>query len=87
MASCVSGERAILPASRLTHLQRLEAEALHILREVVAECERPVTLYFDRQGQLGPAAPGTQSVLPCAAALSLSAHRYDVEVPGNDRVP
>ncbi|MDG5487013.1 sulfate adenylyltransferase subunit CysD [Sphingomonas sp. BGYR3] len=29
----------------LTHLQRLEAEAIHILREVVAEAERPVMLY------------------------------------------
>jgi sulfate adenylyltransferase subunit 2 len=29
----------------LTHLQRLEAESLHILREVVAECDRPVMLY------------------------------------------
>jgi sulfate adenylyltransferase subunit 2 len=29
----------------LTHLQRLEAESLFILREVVAECERPVMLY------------------------------------------
>jgi sulfate adenylyltransferase subunit 2 len=31
--------------SLLTHLQRLEAESIHILREVVAECERPVMLY------------------------------------------
>jgi sulfate adenylyltransferase subunit 2 len=30
---------------RLTHLERLEAESIHILREVVAECERPVMLY------------------------------------------
>jgi sulfate adenylyltransferase subunit 2 len=29
----------------LTHLQRLEAESLHILREVVAECRKPVMLY------------------------------------------
>jgi sulfate adenylyltransferase subunit 2 len=29
----------------LTHLQRLEAEAIHILREGVAESERPVMLY------------------------------------------
>ena len=29
----------------LTHLQRLEAEAIHIMREVVAECEKPVMLY------------------------------------------
>jgi sulfate adenylyltransferase subunit 2 len=28
----------------LTHLQRLEAESIHILREVVAEAERPVML-------------------------------------------
>jgi sulfate adenylyltransferase subunit 2 len=29
----------------LTHLQRLESEAIHILREVVAEAENPVMLY------------------------------------------
>jgi sulfate adenylyltransferase subunit 2 len=31
--------------SGLTHLDRLEAESIHILREVVAEVERPVMLY------------------------------------------
>ena len=30
---------------KLTHLERLEAEAIHIMREVVAEAERPVFLY------------------------------------------
>src|SRR5713226_4803988 len=30
---------------RLDYLQRLEAESIHILREVVAECEKPVMLY------------------------------------------
>lgn len=29
----------------LTHLQRLESEAIHIMREVVAEVEKPVMLY------------------------------------------
>jgi sulfate adenylyltransferase subunit 2 len=29
----------------LTHLQRLEAESIHILRETVAESDRPVMLY------------------------------------------
>lgn len=29
----------------LTHLQRLEAESIHIMREVVAETENPVMLY------------------------------------------
>jgi sulfate adenylyltransferase subunit 2 len=31
--------------SRLTNLQRLEAESIHILREAVAESENPVLLY------------------------------------------
>ncbi|RYH04944.1 MAG: sulfate adenylyltransferase subunit CysD [Alphaproteobacteria bacterium] len=35
---------AITPET-LTHLQRLEAESIHIMREVVAEAERPVMLY------------------------------------------
>jgi sulfate adenylyltransferase subunit 2 len=29
----------------LTHLERLEAESLHIMREIVAECDNPVMLY------------------------------------------
>ena len=38
-------ELATEPLTALTHLQRLEAESIHILREVVAEAERPVMLY------------------------------------------
>ena len=33
------------PELRLTHLRQLEAEAVHIMREVVAQLERPVMLY------------------------------------------
>ncbi len=33
------------PLTPLTHLQGLEAQSIHILREVVAEAERPVMLY------------------------------------------
>lgn len=29
----------------ITHLRQLEAESIHIIREVVAECENPVMLY------------------------------------------
>ena len=38
-------DSAIASPPPLTHLQRLEAESIHILREVVAEAERPVMLY------------------------------------------
>tara|TARA_R110002124_G_scaffold190339_3_gene357607 strand:+ start:2498 stop:3439 length:942 start_codon:yes stop_codon:yes gene_type:complete len=37
-------EDTITPG-RLTHLQRLEAESIHIMREVVANAENPVMLY------------------------------------------
>ncbi len=33
------------PTRSLTHLEQLEAESIHIMREVVAETERPVMLY------------------------------------------
>ena len=35
----------LTPRSRLTHLAQLESEAIHIMREVVAQFERPVMLY------------------------------------------
>jgi sulfate adenylyltransferase subunit 2 len=35
----------MMDTTRLTHLQRLEAESIQILREAVAESERPVMLY------------------------------------------
>jgi sulfate adenylyltransferase subunit 2 len=40
-----AANQAPLPLPTLTHLQRLEAESIHVMREVVAECERPVMLY------------------------------------------
>ena len=35
----------MLDKKTLTHLERLEAESIHILREVVSEAEKPVMLY------------------------------------------
>src|SRR5262245_56779957 len=34
-----------LSQHRLTHLRQLEAESIHIIREVAAEFEKPVMLY------------------------------------------
>ena len=36
---------SIIQPADMTHLDRLEAEAIHIMREVAAECENPVMLY------------------------------------------
>jgi sulfate adenylyltransferase subunit 2 len=42
----VSDARAcVRPAARLGHLDWLEAEAIHILREVAGQCERPALLF------------------------------------------
>lgn len=43
--SAPSQNDELLSPERMTHLDRLEAEAIHILREVVAETENPVMLY------------------------------------------
>ena len=48
MSSAAATKQATLVAAdhrRLTHIQRLEAESIHILRETVAETENPVMLY------------------------------------------
>ena len=41
----VSGEGTVLGARTLTHLKQLEAESIHIIREVAAEFSNPVMLY------------------------------------------
>src|SRR5471032_1599459 len=45
MSALVAFQRSTAPSPRLDHLKALEAESLHIMREVVAEFERPVMLY------------------------------------------
>src|SRR5262245_27065832 len=39
------GGVVLLETKKLTHLERLEAESIHIMREVVAECDNPVMMY------------------------------------------
>ncbi len=41
----VSPAQPVVSPRRLTHLRQLEAESIHILREVAAEFDRPVMLY------------------------------------------
>ncbi len=44
MAATGQTPTSLAPTS-LTHIERLESESIHIMREVVAEAERPVMLY------------------------------------------
>ena len=41
--------KPLVTPERLTHIQRLEAESIQIMREVVAECAKPVMLYSIRK--------------------------------------
>jgi sulfate adenylyltransferase subunit 2 len=45
VAGLAAAPSASVEPLKLTHLQRLEAESIHIMREVAAACEKPVMLY------------------------------------------
>jgi len=72
-------------AAALTHLQRLEAESIHILREVVAECERPVMLYSVGKDSAVMLQLAVKAFIR-PAALSTAARGYHLEVSRNVRV-
>ena len=61
----------------LSHLDELEAEAIYIIREVAAECEKPVMLY----------SIGNESILSGKAAFPVLTYRYHMEVQGHDPFP
>lgn len=61
--------------SELSHLDELEAEAIYIIREVAAECEKPVMLYSDWKRQFGYVTPGNESFLSGETAISVFARK------------
>lgn len=65
---------------RLTHLRQLEAESIHIIREVAAEFSNPVMLYSigkDSSVMLHLARKAFYRV----RCLSVAACRYRLEIP------
>ena len=66
---------------RLTHLERLEAESIHIMREVAAECEKPVMLYSIGKDSAVMLHLAIKAFYPVEAALPADACRYRLEVP------
>ena len=63
---------------KLSHLKELEAESIHIIREVAAEFENPVMLYSI--GFFGYGALGRKGVCSRQSAVPVDAHRFQVEV-------
>ena len=72
---------------RLTHLEQLEAESIQIMREAVAESDRPVMLYSIGKDSSVMLHLAMKAFCPGQAALSPAPRRHHVEVPGHVRVP
>ena len=68
----------------LTHLERLEAESIHIMREVVAERE-PGDAVLDRQDSSVMLHLAMKAFYPAKPPFPLL-RRYDLEIPRDDRV-
>ena len=66
--------------SEFSHLDKLEAEAIYIIREVAAECEKPVMLYSIGKRQLGNAAFGNESFLSGETAVPVFTCQYNMEI-------
>ena len=71
----------------LSHLKRLEAESIHIIREVAAEFRNPVMLYSIGKDSSVMLHLAMKAFYPVQAAVSAAARRHDLEVPRDDRVP
>ena len=73
---------SVLPA----HLKRLEAESIHIMREVVAEMRNPVMLYSIGKDSSVMLHVAMKAFHPAKPPFPAAAHRHDLEVPRDDRV-
>ena len=78
---------ALAPTPALTHLDLLEAESIHILREVASEFERPVMLYSIGKDSSVMLRLAQKSVFSRAASVPTPPHRYRLQVPRDDRLP
>ena len=72
---------------RFDHLRALEAESIHILREVVAEFERPVMLYSIGKDSSVLLRLAQKAFYPGPIPVPAAAHRHGLQVPRDDRVP
>ena len=75
-----------MATTTLSQLDVLEAESIHIFREVVSEAARPAMLYSDRERLFRHAPAGAKGLLPRPYSLSFDTYRYRLQVPGDDRV-
>ena len=66
--------------SGLSHLDELEAEAIYIIREVAAECEKPVMLYSIGKDSSVMLHLAMKAFYPEETAISVSSRKYNMEI-------
>ena len=71
-------------SSRLSHLRLLEAESIHILREVASEFERPVMLYSIGKDSSVMLRLAQKAFYP--APIPLDAYRHRLQIQRDARV-
>ena len=71
----------------LSHLQALEAESIHIFREVAAELERPVLLFSGGKDSIVLLRLAEKAFRPGALSVSDHARRHRSQLPRGHRVP
>src|SRR6059058_5408164 len=73
-------------APAFSHLDGLESEAIHVMREVVAETTNPALL-FSGQGLDRDAAPRREGLPPGSLSVPARAHRYRAQLRRGHRLP
>ena len=76
---------AITPA--LSHLRALEAEAIHVIREVAAERERPALLFSGGKDSIVLVRLAQKAFAPGRGPVPAAAHRHRPQLPRGHRVP
>ena len=73
--------------THVDELRLLEAEAVHIIREVVAELQRPVLLFSAGKDSIVLLRLAEKAFRPVAAAVSGAARRHRAQLRRGHRVP
>ncbi len=71
----------------LTHLKQLEAESIHIIREVAAEFKKPVMLYSIGKDSAVMTHLALKAFLIRKTTVSIPSRGHDLEISRDDRIP
>ena len=71
----------------LSHLRALEAEAIHVMREVAAEREKPALLFSGGKDSIVLVRLAAEGVRAGPRPVPAAAHRHRPQLPRGDRVP